>query len=310
MRVNKRLFPYPVLNRDKLLSRYKSSSIEISYGEQINKTNNQYVLKDICCHIDSKGLIDLIENNRAIIICVVESPLTMFRKHYEISTTPKDINICLSDLYGKIDVSCFVVATEEIDDYYDEDFAEEYGDLHFAIEKNDILAADDGYSNKIDFSDEESNKKASIFVVIKDDGIIDNTVQYDYDSDLISICLPPDQWKMYNTIKSEPKYLQNIWFSLFAIPALSCSILALQNNTIKQKEGDIVDSLRISYRWFDSFVTAYEKNTGIELSDDDFEKMDCNNAAQKVLNCAVTKAVETIFNITMNKNGGGELDGD
>ena len=171
MRIGKRLFPYPLLNNEKLYSQFKDATFTLQYSEIV--TDEFYILEGITCLLTSEYLISLVKNGACKIVCIVECPTTLYRKSFELSLEPKDLKIPLSDLNGKTTVSAFVVAVKDIDDYACDDFLDDYDGYKFNIEKNDILAVDDGFTNRIDFNtDEDDNKKSSIFLVIKDKTII------------------------------------------------------------------------------------------------------------------------------------------
>lgn len=166
MRIGKRLFPYPILNNEKLYSHFKDACFELHYEELV--TDEVYSLQNIHCIITSEYMVNLINDNKAAVVVVIECPGTMFRKSYNIGLSVSNIVIPISDLNGKITVSAFVVALTNIDNYKSDEFFDDYGEYSFSIEKNDILAVDDGYTNKIDFDEDEDNKKSSIFLIIKD----------------------------------------------------------------------------------------------------------------------------------------------
>lgn len=301
MHLGKRLFPYPILNHEKLYSQFKKSTFALTYDEEL--TNDQYILKNIKCDLTDDTLIGLINDNKVRIVCVIECAETMFRKNYELFLEPSSIKLPLKDLNGKISVSACIVANEDIDDYFSLDFLEDYEDYHFRIEKNDILAVDDGFVSKVSFNEEEDIKKSSIFVVIKDKTIKDETMQIEYDSSNITIYLPEEQWNTYDKTKRLKK-LENLYFSILAIPALSYAVSDLQ------AKGDFyVDTLRMDYKWFNSFASQYEKVHGEELTDEKFRKMNPNVEAQRLMNTPVTKALDDIFSFTMGIFGG-EEDGD
>ena len=116
--------------------------------------------------------------------------------------------------------------------------------------------------------------------------------------------MPEKQWNKYDATKRR-KSLQNMWFSIMAIPALTSSLQAIQ------RSGVSVDNLRMDYKWFNSFAVKYEQVYGKELTDEDFDNMDPHIEAQNFLNNSIAKSVDDIFNIAMNQfNNGGEEDGD
>ncbi len=297
MRIGKRLFPYPVLNSEKLFSQYKNGVFALYYEEGVSEDRQYYQLNQLYCDLSDTMLLDLVNKGKAEIICVVECPSTMYRKHFVVSTQPTDYRIPLADLNNKVNVSAFIVAKEDINDYRSEDFLDDYGDISFSIEKHDILAADDGYVNNVDFNDLDDNKKSSIFIIIKDRNISDGTMQVEYDSDKITISLPEEQWNYYDKTKKIPQY-QSLYFSIIAVPALGYALSCLQKN------DPAVDILRIDYRWFNAFAIAYKNYHGEEISDDVFIKMNTNLEAQMVLGRPVANAVDEIFGFTIGNIGG------
>lgn len=297
MRIGKRLFPYPVLNSEKVYSQYKESSFSLSYDENISDDKQFYELNNLHCEIDSNLLVGLIKEGKAEIICIVECPSTMFRQKSSLPLEGMDLVIPLADLNNKVNVSSFVIAKEDINDFHSDDFLNGYEGISFSIEKYDILAADDGYVNTIDFDNFEDNKQKSIFLVIKDKGINDGTMRVEYDSEKITICLPEKEWNEYDKTKRISKF-ESLYFSVIAIPALGYALSCLQRN------DPSVDMLKIDYRWFNSFASAYKNYHGEELTDDVFIKMNTNLESQIVLNNPVTKAVDQIFGFTIGVIGG------
>jgi hypothetical protein len=299
MRIGKRLFPYPLLNSEKLYSQFKEATFSLVYDEEL--TEAEYVLKGIHAELQSPFIKGLIAEGKAALVCVVECPETMYRRTFSISDVPTDIRLPLADLNGKVGVSAFVIAKEDMPNYSDKDFLDDYGGISFAIEKDDILAVDDGFVNRIDFDEDQDTQKSSIFLVIKDGTIKDETMRLDYDSSKITINLPEDSFNIYEKMKRITKY-QDIFFSILAIPALSFALSSLQ------KKGDSapVDASALDYKWFAAFMKAFKEVNGFDLNDDYFSKMDPDLEAQKLLNAPVTKAMGVLFDMTMGQFGGND----
>lgn len=294
MRVGKRLFPYPVLNNNPMYSQYKYSTISFKYNEVITKT--QFILDDIQCNIDCEYLLFLIEEGFAEVVLVVECLQTMLRRHYTITDDMNDIRISLMDVCGKVEISLFVVAIKDIPNFKCNDFLDDYGDYEFYIEKNDILAVDDGYTSRIEFNDDNYGEKSSIFLVIKDMNILDKTMKVDASDDKIIISLPVDQWNEYDKTKQIKKF-QNLYFSIMAIPALSYALAEIQ------RVGENVDTIRIEKKWFNAFCIAYERRNEQELTDEIFMHMNPYTESQKLLNNPVIKALDDVFSLTITMGG-------
>ncbi|MCR5786991.1 MAG: hypothetical protein K6G28_04755 [Acholeplasmatales bacterium] len=303
MHIGKRLFPYPVLNNNKLYSQFKSASFSLSYSERT--TDEKFILEDLICELDSEYLLQIISEGKASIVCIVECAGTMFRRPYVIAPNTKNqILIPLADLNGKYTVSAFVVAKENFE-YICNDFFDDYEGYTFQVEKNDILAIDDGFVNSISFDEEKDTKKSSIFVVIKDKTIDNDTMQIEYDQDKITINLPEKQWNIYDKMKRISQF-QDMYFSIMAVPALGYALSCLRNDN---GEGS-VDNLRIDYKWFSVFADAYKKHYDKELDDEDFyvKKINVYTEAQVVLNSPVTKAMDGLFELTMGLGGNEDAD--
>ena len=293
-----RLFPYPVLNAEKLYSGYKDGCFELIYNE--NMTDDEYVLQNIYCNLNSNFLKNLIESGKAKMLCIVECPITMFRESYELSVKPQNICIPLFNLNGKTSVSAFIVATQNIEECNTDEFAEDYSGYAFYIEKNDILAFDTGYTSKVDY-EVHDDKISSIFQIIKDTNIKDSTMIYNYTPENIVIKLPEKEWGIYDKTK-DIESLRNFYFSIVGVPALAESILRLQI------ESSDLDILTTDYSWFNSFVKKYNELNATELTNDDFYKMNVSVECQKILGLPNVSAISDIYDLLFKNALGGSSD--
>lgn len=302
MRIGKRLFPYPLLNNDKLLSQFKCSGFAMNY-DSIEIINEDYVVNGISYICTNSYINHLMLEDKVKVVCLIECPETMYRRTFELFTDKQNIVIPLVEINGKITLSAFAIAMEDIPDYLCDDFLDDYDGINFYIEKYAILAVDDGIVDKIQFEGFEDEKKSSIFLVIKDVSIKDGIMHVEYNQNKIVISLPEDQWNRYDKTKSM-KGFRNLYFSIIAIPALSQALSALKTT------GESVDVLSIDYNWFNSFTAKYFEINHEELTDDVFKKLEPYIEAQKMLNSSVTKSVDDIFAIAMGSSLEGEADGD
>ncbi len=295
MRIGKRLFPYPILNKDPFLSQYKKSTFYFDYQQELVDQNNA-ILFHINTTLDNETLLKLVEERKAEINIVIECPETMFRKKYPVNIGLSEIKISIGNFSGKVYLLGFIIAKDNISDFKSSDFLDFYGDISFDIEKHDIIATDMGFVTKVNF-DPEDNAKKSIFLVIKNNNIDKKIMKIEYDSSKIIINLPPEQWNAYNTTKNLSN-LGSIYFSMFAIPALSFSL----NELLKIKCG--VDTLRLDYKWFDVFAKKYEEIEKHELSDDEFAALNTLEISQKLFDGAVIDAIDEIFKTNIVLPGG------
>ena len=288
MRIKNSLFPYPVLNSKSQISSYNGVSFSFDYDEAQDK--EFYYLKNICIKLDDDNLINLLKYGQVSAAVVVECSRTIYRKSFNIGLDPIDVKIPINNLRGPIEVSCFMYAKNNIDNFYSNSFNKIYGDFSFKIDKFDIVAADDGYNSKVDYDEEQDNKISSIFVVIPSADEEADTMDIDLKRKSIKITLPGREYGFYTNMKNDSKY-QNLFFAILAIPALSYALSKVQE--------DDFDNARLKYDWLESVIVAYKKVYEHDISED-WKKLECD-VAQKLLNNAVTKSIDDFFYLMIDQ---------
>lgn len=302
MNIKNKLFPYPVLNNDVYLSNYKSSHFELEYNDRFD--NENFILDNIHVTLDNEDLKKLIKNNEIKCYCIVECPQSMYRQTFEISTEPRTVKIPLFDLIGKLEVSAFLCANVDINNYFSSDFEDLYDDVKFDIEKHSIVGVDNGMKQRIDYEDRDDDKKGSIFVIITDLDATSRTTKWTYDENLIKITVPKLQHSEYESIKSVPNY-KNIFLSMFAVTPLSFIL----SSFVKEKVP--ISELEFHFKWFKAFNDTYEKMNNKRLTDEEFLEYDnvqIYSLIQELFNYCVTNSVDDLFKIC--NEGVGELNED
>ena len=302
MRIKNKLFPYPILHNEIFSNNYDNSGFELSLN--VNYDDEFYILEDLKVEFQNKDLKYLVENGLAKCVCILECPLCMYRKTFEISTTPNTYKFNLFDLNGKIEISAFMYATKDIKGFESSDFEEFYHGYKFDIDKFSIIAIDNGLKQRLEYQNKNDNKKSSIFVLISDLDEDARTSKWTYDENLIKISVPKLQHSEYETIKSIPLY-KNVFLSTFAVTPLSF-ILA---DFIKS-ERQIAD-LECDYKWFKAFMDSYEKVFNERLTDEEFLKMDnvsIYSVVQEIFEYCVIDSVDDLFKIC--NEGLGDTDED
>ena len=144
MRIGNRLFPYPVLNNVGHLSSYKEDStfaihFEVDEKGMPYRDDGNLIFKNLHLELNDSGLKQLVEQGKIKALLIVECSASIFRGKYEIRLEPHDLKIPLKLLKGKTDISAYVYANEEILNYHNDNFLEDYQGYIFNIEKYSIL---------------------------------------------------------------------------------------------------------------------------------------------------------------------------
>lgn len=302
MRIQNKLFPYPILHNEIFSSNYETSNFELLFEPKFE--DEYYVLENLRIDFDNPELERLIDDGFAKCVCVFECPLCMYRKTFEISKEPKTVKINLFDLNGKIEISAFMYAIKKINAFRSNDFEPFYGEYKFDIEPNCIIAIDNGLKQRIEFKDKNDRKKSSIFVLISDLDENARTSKWTYDENLIKISVPKLQHSEYETIKLVDKY-KNAFLSMFAVTPLSFII----SDFIKS-ERQVAD-LEYEYKWFKAFNDAYERKYEVRLSDEEFLKMDnvkVYEIVQEIFDYCVVDSIDDLYKVC--NEGIGDLNED
>lgn len=294
MQVGNRQLPYPVFNRNESLNCFSDGKFLFCHTSCLMTVDGEsLVIKDV--HYDSNSFLlsALLGANKIGIILIVECPDTVYRKHWELTPNPVDIKIPFSDIKGKVVVSAFAYAKERINGYSDNDFLPDYEGLSFDIEKNDLIAIDDGFTFNANHIEQSDDYVTSIITVSKkptDDKIMTVVLK----ENKIDIELPPKEYDIYDTTKRYSQ-MRKIYFGILLVPALAEAFAKLREEA--QSQGyQFYDDFSDEYSWSTSLASAYQKRVGKELTIEELASLDPVEAAQKILEQPTVVAVDEVYN--------------
>lgn len=293
MQLGRKIPPYPILNKSQNVSSYINSNFSFRY--ELEETNELFKIKNVKIDTNNAGMIKLLNEKKLKSIIIVECSSTIYREKFEISFVSSNIEIPIKNISGKVEISCFVYATEDIKNYYDEDMNPVYRGYSFNIEKYSIFAADDGFTMKIEHDDKEDNKVSSIFSIIKSYDQELNSMKVELTEKKIKISLPEKSFDYYDSLKDKEAF-QNIFFSIIVIPTLTNALSEIQKFPNETEIDDIVDK----YSWFKSIVNSYKKNHNIDLDYDTFRQLVPLELAQDLMNSCITNSFEDFYNAVTN----------
>lgn len=302
MQIGNKMFPYPTINNIELRSCFKETTYAfkcIDYNDGHN-----YVLEDAYVEINNEYIKILMSEGYLGAGLIIECSTTVYRKMYEIAIEPQTIKIPIGNLRDKVEISCYIYAKKEIENFQDNDFLEEYNGYSFKIDKNDIIAIDDGYTTVIDYDETVDKKVSSIFQIIRDKSA--ESMIIEKKTKKIVISLPDEEFTYYDSLRRNDNF-QNIFFSMIAIPALTYCLKEFQD-AIRTGDYDL-DSIELEYNWFISVKKAYKNQYNIELSEEILKNCNVSVVAQKLLNNGNLKGIKDLFDISIGRRAyGGEED--
>ena len=293
MRLGKKIPPYPILNKSLNMNSYKSSNFSFCY--ELEETKDTFRIKNAKIETNSLDFMNYFNLKKLKAVVIVECSSTVYRNQFEISTYPTDIKIPIKNLNDKVEISCFVYATEDIENYSSQDMQDVYQGYSFHIEKYSLFAVDDGVTVKVEYDDKEDSKVSSIFSIIKSFDPNLNNMKVELNERKIKITLPEKSFGYYDALKDKEPF-HNIFFSILVIPALTFAFSEIQKFPNEIEIDDIVDK----YSWFKSIVSRYKKIHNSELDYETFKQLSPLELAQDLMNNCTANSFDDFYKAIKN----------
>lgn len=274
-----KLFPYPVLCEETDDYRDNTFSVDIKPEKDINRI----LLK---CNVKINDIIlkNMIINHKADIVYHVECAKNLFRNIYKFNDFKQEIYIDNKDLNGSVDICVFIVAANDMMQYKNDNFNEDYEDTYFHIKKGNIMGFYNVPRIHITKDTEELAKMSSIFTIAKKSDS-DSTMNVDLTDTKIKIWLSEEDYKLYRIItKSGKVELQPVINSMIILPTLIYAFDMIDSDEENEYEN---------CRWFTALDRTLRKSN-IILNKDNIRKYTSLRLAQKLLNMPISNALSNL----------------
>ena len=213
MKYNNRAYPHPVLGIENNINDTFDINIKVS-------TDSGKICINVTYNLSNTELNKIIKARKASFCTQLYCKGTLYRETFEtFKSIHKTIEIESTRLHDLVEVDFFICACEEIPDYTNSSFNDDYKGYSFAIEKGDILA----YGGKGNFyakKSPEELKSVSAFMNIDTDDKKKVPMYNNYDSDKITIMLSKEDYELYQIIVKEKLSIDTLHSSI-VLPALS-----------------------------------------------------------------------------------------
>ena len=282
MEIKYKLYPYPVLwDKNDDYKKPSKFSVEVEPKEDFKniKLKINFLLKD-------KEIEKLIKENKAEYVVHIEGTSTYFREI--ISTKETEINYVLKDrdILGRLQVNFFILAKQDIKDYRNDNFNEDYSSETFNLKKGNIIAIADGYRFDIEKNDDELGKISSIFSICKKETVEQTGMTVDMSYEKIRIGLNITDYVNYSQLSQNPNKVDSV-NSIIIFPALIY--------IFEQLKKDFNETDYTEYKWFRALENIFKKN-GEDLNKGLLENEISIDLAQRVLNYPIERAFNSLIN--------------
>ena len=304
MQIAKKIFPYPIINRESQYSTYNNSNFSLEL-EEIDSERIFY-LKQVRYSTDSELLKKLIDDKKVEVALIIECSETIYRKKIILNEEGIDIPLYKSDFSGRVVYSIYAYTTQDIILETSEEFLEDYQGINYDLEKYSIIAADDGRTIYTNHEETEDNVVKSIFSVIPSLDNNDNVFHVDYETGKkITISLSENDFNNYNEMFNIDTY-KELFFSVLLVPSLTEALTRCKMLVVNDEYE--LDDVEQAYKWFKSIIMAYEKQIGKEFTVEDFKEISPVVLAQQLLGKPLSQSLKTILTSSRTPKNAGDDD--
>lgn len=285
MKVSKRYYPHPVLSTfsDDITKGDFETNLDVT-------TSHDFYTFDVDCHLTNKDMLNYIERKQAYYVIHIECSDTRMRQVFQSFDGYFSFKIQSDKLNGKVEVTPFILAAEDIQGYRNTNFHEDYSGLTFSVVKGDVLAIDEGKTFNAIKEKDDLKHIPSIFTV----GRIQNSDKTPFDVDFgqinkIVIKLSKSNFEYYRQLAQSNETAQ-ILSSILLLPALVSLLEQIKSSDFDYEQFE-------EYRWF-KVVESRLKTLGIDIK----EKKDLLEStvviAQKIVGDPLSGGLKTLFEST------------
>lgn len=287
MEIKYKLFPYPVLSE--YLNDYKKSSFSVEII--VRKEGKNIYFKEIY-NLENKELEQLIKEKRAKVISHYECSKTGLRKVETLTSEENEFCIHESKLNGKLQICTFIIAVDNILDFFSDDFHDDFRGYTFKFDQGCILAIAKELDYDIDKQIDEFSNTKSIFSVQNNLDKGENNLLVDYNRNKIVVKVPTKAYAVYKNLSSEYE-LRDLLNSMVIVPSL---VYVLEE--VSKRDSDERYDLFSSYGWYKSLEKRLKEWFNISIEDDNFNDYNLLEIAQKLLDNPIINGFNRLLKAT------------
>lgn len=272
MKLKPKSYPHPVLgNKDDVSGYAFQADFNIS-------TDRKFYYLNIGFMCSNPTLRRLVSTQQAAYVVHIECTNTLFRQGFTTSESRIEEKISADDLKGTVEVTFFICAQTDIDDYRIEGSHSDYSNAGFQANKGDVLAVYEQLIFQAEKDYDAVKNITSIMQLERAKDPLSKEMEVAFQPEKIRIFLPHSDFDLYNRLKSNPG-LQDVLTCGIVLPVLVQAVGFLK--TDKEADESLEDS-----PWLGVLKTRLSGET---LNDEN----DFFRAAQKLLEYPLRRALES-----------------
>ena len=275
MDIKYKLYPHPVL-WDRV-DDYKESTFECDI--KMHRELRSFVFA-VDFQLNDKKIEEMIEQDLAEFVLHIESSASSYRILKTSNSNKMKFTLSDDKILGKISLCPFIVSKQDIDNYQNNAWNDDYSGVKFLLSKGSILAIGSQFNFTVS-KEAELSTLPSIFTIYKKETTEDMPMEIEINSDKIRIGLNIKDYENYSASKYFDENMVNIVNSFLIFPTLIYIFERL-------REGfeDYED-----YRWFQSIDKMFRKYS-MKLDIDLVKSQNSYELAQRLMSFPVSKSLE------------------
>ena len=213
-------YPYPVLRPTTV----DFANTVFTDQIQVESTSTGYRLKTNFS-VNNDNIKHMLEEKKLSYAVFVSCRSTLLREMKYVDDDHPIIDIDAKDIHYQVNYTAFMVALQDIDSYWDDDFSEGYRDNHYRLGRGSVFGIGSERQFRALYEKDIIRDAASIVSISGSDE--EKYMKIILDSNQINVLLPTEQCTKYKGFKNE-KTKHSLLHSMFVIPALIEAISVMQ----------------------------------------------------------------------------------
>ncbi|MHC1717220.1 MAG: hypothetical protein AB9883_00975 [Acidaminococcaceae bacterium] len=286
MDIRYKLYPYPVL------SYYSDDYVDSGFDVAVEVKKDGYNIRiNFLTELKNSELTKYLKEGKIKFVYHLECAQTGFRKALQTSNYDFTHIISNKEVSGKLQICPYIVAMEDIRDYVNASFNEDYRGFKFLIEAGCVMAVGRQVNADINKDINDLANTPSVFSIVKNADETATDMIVDMYQKKIVIKLPEKDFYNYKSLKNEAS-IQPILNSLVIIPVLTYVLNEIARQTIDERETNYS-----MYNWYRAINKAMSLRLHCRLDDEEFQQKNMLEVAQKLINDPLSEALQAMAGV-------------